>query len=196
MAKSKKRAKKKTKKKAEFKLHGLHEKKLAIMAEIPVMPCTVISSDRAGSMFAHTKASQVFATYSEACRKHRLVIHMIDIRMEMLDVGQHKASRATCKFMIRDMDSQECDYFWGSGLGDNYVWSDSSAQTVAFKQALLMYFFTSWPQPEEFVSVAKDYMKELPTERFVDVVKEITPLKAKTDAETMKEMREFFGVEE
>ncbi len=178
--------------KAAKKTFTLHEKKLAIMEKYPIMPCSILTNDRAGNAFAHTKADEIVGIYARACVKHRLVYRMIENEMTDVDIGSHKGSRANCKFEMTDVDTGESETFCGAAKGDNWVWSDNSAQTVATKQALLIYFGATWPQPDEFVAVAKDYMKKLPTDRFVDAIKEITPPAVMTDADAMEQLDDFY----
>ena len=170
----KKTAKRKTKKKLDplkQLLIGLHAKKLLIMKAHPVMPCSSVSKDRQGLAYAHTQAAKVFYTYAEECREHNLVIRMISCEMSnakypidrKTDAGWAieyvECSRAVCTFRITDTESGEYEDFMASGLGDNEVWSDTSAVTVAYKEALLLYFFTAWPQPTNIVKIIKDELK-------------------------------------
>ena len=224
-AKPKKKVKKKTKKatkprkKAKKRriqpIYGLHEKKLDIMAEVPIMPCSVIGKDRYGLRFAHTQAEKVFQRYSELCRQKHLVIRMIDCKMETLPfpftVGEEKVAellrnisftnlwpwtRAVCTFEIRDTTTGETETFMGAGLGNNDVWSDNSAQTVAFKQGLLMYFFTAWPQPTDYLRLIRESLEEVGRESIVDALKQIMPDTAWNVMEStgaVKALTKFFG---
>ena len=213
MAKKKKANKKKVGKKANRKPakpkapkpKGLYAKKLTIMRRVPIMPCSIIGKDRVGRMFAHTQAEKVFARYSKLCQEFSLVISMVAVEMSngpqtvYIDpegtTTKRECSRAVCKFRIVDTESGQEDYFWGAALGDNAVWSDNSAQTIAFKQALLQYFFTAWPQPTDFVEVVREQLSKLKGENFIKVIQQIMPIKAHeilTETKALEELRAFF----
>jgi len=214
--KAKKKAKKKIKKKTSRKktprkrldplnqlntaTPELHRKKLEIMAVVPIMPCSAITKDRFGLMFAHTQASKVFYRYSEECRLRKLVISMVDCQISEAAYdtpnGKVSCSRAVCKFRIIDVESGESEFFYGSGLGDNLVWSDNSAQTIAFKQALLMYFFTAWPQPTDYTEVIRKELESLEGEEFIKAMGSILPAKqldVLTRAGAIQELKNYFG---
>lgn len=184
---------------------GLYAKKLTIMRRVPIMPCSIIGKDRIGRMFAHTQAEKVFARYSKLCQEFGLVISMIEVEMSngpqtvYIDpegtTTKRECSRAVCKFRIVDTESNQEDYFWGAALGDNAVWSDNSAQTIAFKQALLQYFFTAWPQPTDFVEVVREQLSKLKGENFIKAIQQIMPVKAHeilTETKALEELRAFF----
>lgn len=171
-----------------YKPH-LHAKKLQIMAEIPIMPCSAIGKDLQGLRFAHTRAERVFLDYSRACREHGITISLIDCKMsdrkttisrwnsdtQQEETRTVEASRAVCKFAITDVDSGETDIQCASGLGDNEVWSDTSAVTVAMKQAVLTYFFVAWPQPDTIVQVLRERFEEMDGPTFMQTFKDAVP---------------------
>lgn len=202
-----KKVKRKTTKKAKRKktakrevvepVLNLHERKLEIMKAVPIMPCSAINKDRQGLMYAHTQAEKVFAIYYQKCVKQRLVINMVDLLMLSHEYQNHEGdpvpcSRAVCKFQIRCVDTGELEVFWGSALGDNDVWSDQSAQTVAMKQGLLLYFQTAWPQPDNFIEVVRKELASLEKKEMYQAIKNIIP-KALTTKEAMSELWEYFG---
>jgi len=211
--KVKKAAKKKTTKRAKRNplttlppLYNLHKKKLEIMEAVPIMPCSGVMKDRQGVLFAHTQASKVFFEYSKQCRDKNLVIHMVDCVMSLGQYPQdlHKGdeirniscSRAVCTFRITDQDTGQFEEFMGSGLGDNDTWSDTSAQTVAYKQALLLYFFTAWPEPSNTVKMMRDEIRNLDKGLVVKAIKQIMPDKVwdiLNDTKAVLELTKFYG---
>ncbi len=207
--KVKKLAKKKTtKKKKQYPLPiGLHAKKLLIMAAVPVMPCSAVSKDRHGLMYAHSQAAKVFYTYAQKCIEYGLTIRMIECEMSTAkypmdikteagwDIRYIECSRAVCKFRITDKESGQCEDFMASGLGDNEIWSDTSACTVAMKEALLLYFHTSWPQPTNIIKIIKDEFKKLKGEDLKKAIEMVMPpaiYKALTETDAMKQLDEYF----
>lgn len=211
---AKKSVKKKTTKKhdplKQIKPIGLHAKKLLIMQAVPVLPCSAVSKDRQGLMYAHSQAAKVFYTYSQECQKYGLTIRMIECDMSTAkypidrkteagwSIEYIECSRAVCKFRITDKESGEYEDFMASGLGDNTIWSDTSACTVAMKEALLLYFMTSWPQPTNMIKIIKDELKSLDGRDLVKAIEKIMPPKAYeilTEAGAMEELRKFFGDE-
>ncbi len=218
--KVKKTPKRKVKKKAKKTRglapgRGLYIKKLEIMAAVPIMPCSVLGKDRYGLRFAHTTAERVFQQYSRLCREKNLTIRMIELKMETLSfpftVSEEKVekllkntdftnlwpwSRATCTFEIEDVATGQTEIFKGASLGNNDVWSDISAQTMAFKQALLLYFFTAWPQPSNHLQVIRDSLDQISPEQKVEAFKQILPDTAwnvMTRAGAIKALLEFYG---
>lgn len=176
----------------------LHEKKLLILKRVPIMPCSVISSDKQGIRFAHTQAENVFNRYREECQKEKLVIRLVQLKMSNHTYEEYRGqewvkvscSRAECVFEIKDTESGESEIFCGSGLGDNYVWSDNSAQTVAMKQGLLMYFFSAWPQPTTFIEIVKDSLGKLDKGQFAKTIIQMLP---EHREDVRKAMSEFFA---
>lgn len=225
--KAKKKAKKKTTKKAtkktvkktvkkaakkkHYPLHqirSLHAKKLQIMSEVAVIPCSAISKDRYGLMYAHTQAEKIFQLYAEKCRQAKLVVRMIECVISSIkypDILRGVESDlptsvdsvlAVCKFEIRDTESSETETFMGAGLGDNHVWSANSAQTVAMKQALIQYFFTAWPQPTDYCEVIRKELAGLKGEEFYKAIKKMLPekpIEPLTQSVALKELVEYFA---
>lgn len=171
------------------------------------MPCSAISKDRNGLMYAHSQASKVFYTYAQKCIEQKLVIRMIECVMsaakypidiptkEGLRVTYIECSRAVCEFQITDSETHQSEEFMGAGLGDNEIWSDTSALTVAFKEALLLYFMTAWPQPTNMVKVIKDELKTLKGIELGKAIKNILPKKFVEILTQSEELTEFFGRE-
>ena len=195
----KKVTKKKTTRKEPltFTTHGLDNKKLKIMSEIPFAPCSSFSKDRHGIMFAHTHADKVFHLYYTKCIENRIVISMPELMMsDIIESGRVVGSRAVAKFLIKDADTGETESFMGAGQGDNGVWSDNSAQTVAFKQGLLMYFLNSWPQPESMIDIVKESFE---TTKGPDMVPQMRQILPKKVSEILEEtggyqaLLDFFG---
>lgn len=180
----------------------LHAKKLLIMADAPIIPCSAITKDRYGLMYAHTQAEKIYQLYAEKCREHKLVIRMVDCKIETTkypDIFREKWESvecvlATCKFEICDTESSETEAFMGAGLGDNAVWSANSAQTVAMKQALIQYFFTAWPQPTDYCAVIRNELAGFDKQQYMDAVKNILPKPPKDlpVKDMVKELVEFF----
>ena len=167
---------------------GLHAKKLQIMAEVPIIPCSAISKDRYGLRYAHTQACRVYDIYREKCVKHGLVIRRISgktsncLYPDFSYNEEGKRSYSTVDgvlfegvWEIRDVASGQTETFGGSGLGDNMVWAANSSQTVAKKQALLDYFEVAWPQPTDHNEVIRNEMKKLKGEEFIAAMKQILP---------------------
>lgn len=219
----KKKVKKKVKKKAGKKQTGkkpttpckstalgLHGKKLLILKEIPIMPCSAISKDRQGLMYAHTQATKVYNTYREICLKYGLTTRRtkgVTSNIEYPEVFWKdgvpnvvlvKAVLFEGEWEIRDSETGQTETFGGSGIGDNRVWSANSAQTVAKKQALLDYFETAWPQPTDWCRVVREALEELKGENFNEALKQIMPAPAYqilTATQAIKEMLKFYGEE-
>lgn len=168
------RAKRKSKRKPRAP-KGLFEKKLAIMAAYPIVPTSVLSKDKYGSWYPYTRAEEIFYKYSKACREHRLVIRTVKMQVELLQIPPQVPAEgkqtmvdryfplclATGTYEIRDLDSGETEQFMASGLGDNQVWAANSAQTVAKKQGLIEYFFTAWPQQENYASLIREDLNKI-----------------------------------
>ena len=196
---------------------GLYVKKLEIMNAVPIMPCSVLGRDRQGLRFAHTQAGRVFQQYSRLCRQKNLTIRMIECKMETLpfpfalpvDANELKEllksanltelwpwTRATCTFEIEDVATGQTEIFKGAGLGNNDVWSDTSAQTTAFKQALLLYFFTSWPQPNDHLRIIRESLEQISVEEKIKAFEQILPKEAwnvMTKTGAIKALRVFYG---
>jgi len=103
--------------------------------------------------------------------------------------------RAECKFRIVDVATGQEEIFCGAGLGDNDVWSDTSAITVAFKEALLLYFFTAWPQPVDFNEVIRKELEGLKGEEQIAAIQSILPAKAMetiTESGAFQALRDFY----
>ncbi len=177
--------------------HSLLEKKLQIMKDNPYMPCSSISKDRAGMRVAHTHADKVFHKYYEASIAAKLSFSCVEMHERDTECGTHKGRLVRCRFMVRDLDSHEVDHFWGAGEGDNFVWSVLSAQTVAFKQGLLMYFFTSWPQPEEFIEIVKSHFEGSQGEELIRDLRNTLPdeiAKIMEDVGAYQAMYNHYGI--
>ncbi len=194
---------------------GLAIKKIEIMNAVPIMPCSVLGRDRQGLRFAHTQAERVFDQYSRQCRQKGLTIRMIECKMETLPfpftISEEKVesllknlnftnlwpwTRATCTFEIEDVATGQSETFKGAGLGNNDVWSDTSAQTIAFKQALLLYFFTAWPQPNDHLQVIRESLALVAIEDKVAAFEQLLPKKAwnvMTRAGAVKALLAFYG---
>lgn len=172
-AKAKKTAPKKPKK---IQYVGLQAKRFEIMAAVPQMPCSAISKDFQGLTYCHTQATDVYQIYRNEMLDREMTINMIACKTETVLV--HKAadgreeynSRSTCTFRITDTESGQYDDIQSTALGNNDVWSDNSAQTVAMKQALLQYFFTAWPQPLDHVEVVRSSLSKLGKDEFKKAV--------------------------
>lgn len=199
---TKKKAKKKTSKKKSAEevtehfpmrprnpLGSLHKKKLEILRAVPIMPCSAISKDKQGLRYAHTQAEKVFQTYRRESESRGLVFRLVEgesidaVRPEEVKVGDHWETKAvpcvrfTGKWEVCDSKTGQKETFIGSGDGDNEIWSNNSAQTIAFKQGLLMYFFTAWPQPTNWLRLVHDSLKDASPEEFTKAMKSIIPEK-------------------
>lgn len=221
-----KKKKVKTRKKAKGKVvkgsesdpgRGLYIKKLEIMNAVPITPCSILGRDRYGLRFAHTRAEEVFQQYSTLCRQKNLTIRMIECKMETLpfpfalpvDANELKEllksanltelwpwSRATCTFEIEDVATGQTEIFKGASLGNNDVWSDISAQTNAFKEALLLYFFTAWPQPSDHLRIIRESLDQISAEEKIKAFEQILPKEAwnvMTQTGAIKALRVFYG---
>ncbi|KKL72384.1 hypothetical protein LCGC14_2085400 [marine sediment metagenome] len=170
-------------------LASLHKKKLEILRAVPIMPCSAIGKDRQGLRYAHTQAEKVFQVYRRESESRGLVIRLVEgeavnaKRPGEVKVGdQWQTKNVPCvrfngKWEICDTATGQKETFKGSGDGDNEIWSNNSAQTIAFKQGLLMYFFTAWPQPTDWCKVIRKSLEEAGTEEFVKAMKMIIPEK-------------------
>jgi len=219
--KTKKKAKKKVKRKAKRKVikvkvkrkrkvilpenYHLHQKKLEILRAVPIMPCSAISRDKQGLMFAHTQAEKVYQVYRRECESRGLVIRRIEgkttdgKRPELLKLGKLLENvevpcvRFEGVWEICDTESGETETFGGSGDGDNDIWSANSAQTVAKKQALLDYFEVPWPQPTNWINVVRESLVALPAEEQVKAIKEIIPPKIAEATKIVDAMYEYLS---
>lgn len=213
----KKKAKKKTKKKGKKPpkktrkpkalVLGLHGKKLQILREVPMMPCSAISKDRRGLMYAHTQATEVYNKYREKCQDYGLTIRRIEgsttdahrpkffKTQEGWDAKPVPCVRFEGVWEIRDNETGQTETFGGAGDGDNSIWSANSAQTVARKQALLDYFETAWPQPTDWCRVVREELQKLKGKDFAEALKQIMPEPAYrilTATQAIKELTEYF----
>lgn len=223
MAKKKKTAKKSKKKAAKKKtnkiterfpmrprrprnpLASLHKKKLEILLAVPVMPCSVIAKDKQGLRYAHTQAEKVFNTYRRECQSRGLVIRLVEgesidaYRPDEVKVGDHWQPKAvscvrfTGKWEICDSKTGQKETFIGSGDGDNDIWSNTSGMTVAFKEGLLLYFFTAWPQPTNWLKIVHDSLKDANPEDFVKAIKAIVPEKIAEATGMTAALDEYFS---
>ena len=222
MAKKKKTAKKKAKKKSRKKkrdplhqlpqgdpLGNLHAKKLEIMGAVPIVPCSAVAKDRQGRMFCHTQAEKIFQVYQEKLIEKKLTIR--PVKFEQFDTdyndgyyleGKWQEFKTPCQgvvgtFEITDTDSGQSEQFQGAALGDNAVWSLNSAQTVAYKQAVIMYFFNAWPQPLDYSKVIRDELTLLPFDGLVNMMKQIIPAeqghKILTNKKARDELIDFYA---
>ena len=185
----------------------LHRAKIKIMEAVPVMPCTVISKDHNGRLFAHTQAEEIYKVYREQCIKHELVTRRIEgcafdaerpgvKRTE--DGGGWEACKESCTryegaWEICHVGSGDTETFKGAGDGDNDIWSINSAQTVAKKCGLLDYFEVAWPQPTDWLKVIKDSIGGLPPEETKKALFEIIPDKIMTATSIGEELIEYFN---
>ncbi len=189
-----------------MKVHGLQAKKLQIMDEIPIMPCSAISKDRQGARYCHTQAAKVYATYRKACSMRGLTIRRVsglESKAEYQDNRQDLEGKwiiqiSICSkyegvWEIRDSESGESETFCGAGYGDNYVWSCNSAQTVAKKQALLDYFEVCWPEPEDYLAIVKQTFDDLNVDNFKDAFKRVMPDKVRAAPNADKVILDFFA---
>ena len=134
-------------KKANSPKMMLLEKIWLIAVENPTIECKLVGEDDEGR-FGYTEAAAVFRMYSDAFKKHK--VHFYQIFEETIVCNNCVKSHVI--FEIVDI---ETGYIWpkkapGSGLGTNGQYSANTAQTLAKKQAMLMFFNCSWPQPEPF----------------------------------------------
>lgn len=186
-------------------LGSLHKKKLEILRAVPIMPCSAIGKDKQGLRYAHTQAVKVFNTYRIECESRGLVIRLIEgkttdaHRPDEVKVGEHWQTKAvSCVrfegvWEICDSVTGQKETFIGSGDGDNNIWSNNSSQTIAFKQGLLMYFFTAWPQPTDWCKVVHDSLKDLNPEEFTKAIKTIIPEKLGKAMGIFEAMDKFFS---
>ena len=209
--KARKKAKRKTPKARPPKVQalGLHGKKLRILEEVPVMPCSAFGRNKQGLRFAYTQAEKVYAIYREKTEHYGLTIRNIELVVtnikytDEVKVGDEwksvevTATLCVGKWEIRDKETGETEEFGGIAFGDNYVWSANSAQTVAKKQALLDYFETAWPQPTDWCKFVRESLEEQGT-NMVAALKMILPQKVYeilTATKAIKELTEHFSKE-
>lgn len=196
MAKKKKVAKKKSlrgksKKPKTAKLNpnrGLHAKKLEILEEIPIMPCSLVSADRHGYVYAYTRADEVYQVYRDKCVEKGLTIRRVSGHAEngkyphtyVDPAGNTIYTEDNCVryegvWEIRDSATGQCEQFAGAADGKNEIWSLNSAQTIARKQALLDYFEVPWPQPADMPKVVKKALASLPADQKLKMMKQMIP---------------------
>jgi hypothetical protein len=202
-----KKRKKKTKKVLDpLRQYSLHEKKLRIMDEVSVMPCTLFGRDAQGYRYAYTQASEVYKCYRMKCADYGLTIRRVSgmlmdgnyPRVTVAKDGTVTVLKIPCvryegTWEVRDVASGETETFCGAGDGDNEVWSANSAQTVAKKQGLLDYFETSWPQPTDFGKLIKQALEALPDEQLAETVRDMMPDRILTSKGAVQEILDFFG---
>jgi len=215
----KKVAKKKTTKKKVVKprrnplialppLYNLHKKKLEIMAAVPIMPCSAISHDRQGNIYHHTQATKVFYTYNQLLIEKQLVINMIectsrpatyviDVKVgEKWEVIEVPCTEVCAKFRITDAETGQYEDFKSVGLGDNEVWSATSAVTVCMKEAYLVYFHTCWPEEDTTIKTMQQAIKKLPRDQVVKAIEAVVGKEAwkiMTDTKAVEELKKHFG---
>ena len=219
VAKKKKRKKAKSKtpapKKPRVQYKGLQAKRFEIMKAVPQMPCSAISKDFQGLQYCHTQATDVYQIYRNEMKDRGLTINMIGCKSESVLVYEESKetptiinqnialekkhiknynSRSHCTFRITDTESGQYDDIQSTALGNNDVWSDNSAQTVAMKQALLQYYFTSWPQPLDHVEVVRSSLTELGGDEFKKAVTAMMPLKIMGVKGAVAALESFFKV--
>ncbi len=167
---------------------GLFVKVLEIMAEVPIMPCSLIGKDKQGHDFAYTRAEEVFQVYYQKCIEKGLKITQTGGHTEkgvFIDEwyssdGTKTQKETACArwigtYKIQDVATGQTASFVGAGDGDNDIWSLVSAQTIAMKQALLLFFQTAWPQPTDLTKVVKKALAEVPKEHRLAMMEKILP---------------------
>lgn len=168
--------------------YGLHQKKLEIMEVVKVMPCSAVMRDKSGYIVAYTWASEVYQVYRQECAKFDLTIRRVEghrydahrpeiIRkaggaIEIISVPTVAYEGV---WEIYDYKTGQAERFAGSGDGENDIWSNNSAQTVARKQALLDYFEVAWPQPRDYMKIIKEELAKLPKEKIYEAIASFLP---------------------
>ena len=183
----------------------LHRKKLLIKRAVPIMPCSLISHDHKGRLFAHTQAEEVYQVYREKCDEYGLVIRRIDGESkpatyprfkfvdEVLTIIEEPCVRYNGTWEICDVESGGRETFKGSGDGTNDVWSVMSAQTIAKKAALLDYFETAWPAPTDFTQVVRETIEKLGPDEMCNAIKQILPSKIVESTSICDIIMEYFA---
>ena len=123
----------------------LHQKIHAVMKENPEILCKLVGEDE-GRKFGICEAAEVFRMYNQALVKHSMTSIVSDLD---LTLGKN-CVLANMKLKITDITTGWYEKFCGGGLGMNGQWSANTAQTLAAKEAMLLSFVCSWPQPEEY----------------------------------------------
>lgn len=182
----------------------LDEKRNRIIRRVPVVPCSAISRDIHGLRFAHTQAERIFALYQKEMLKENMKILPIGgectttvytdevTGVEGVEYVERHASRVVCNYEAVCNDTGERHHFWCAGMGSNLVWSDTSATTVAMKQAILLYFGACWPQPTDWAEVVKDSLLALKPDDRLMALKMIVP---PTMVDAVRELLDYFGKE-
>lgn len=124
----------------------LHTKIHQVMVENPEILCDLPGEDEFGKGFGICAASAVFKMYNAALGKHSLTCVQIDTKTTL---GENCAT-VDSKFKLTDITTGYLEIIAASGMGMNGQWSVNTAQTLAFKEALLLSFVCSWPQPEQY----------------------------------------------
>ena len=167
---------------------GLYVKVLEIMAEVPVMPCSLVGKDKQGHEFAYTKAEEVFEVYYKKCIEKGLKITCVSGKTEEAEFvdewwnsnGEKVTNKMPCArwigtYEIRDVATNQTATYVAAGDGDNDIWSLVSAQTIAMKQGLLLFFQTAWPQPTDLTKVVKNALMDVPKEHKLAMMEKVLP---------------------
>lgn len=123
----------------------LHNKIHAVMKENPEILCTFVGEDE-DRKFGICEAAAVFRMYNRALSKHSITSIVSDLE---LTLGSH-CVLARIQLKLTDITTGYSEYIYGGGLGMNGQWAANTAQTLAMKEALLLSFVCSWPQPEKY----------------------------------------------
>ena len=190
-------------------LWSLDAKIRRIKRRNPIMPCSGICRGEEGYLVAHTQFTEVAQRYNDECIREKLEINLInlvdtdsvfDTEIRGLD-GKTSIVKKACvrcvgTFTVTCTETGQSKKFWGMGEGSNGVWRALTAQTKMFKQALLMLFFTSWPQPSDTKDIVRGELAKVPEDQLLGALTGILPNsklgKVIADAAT-KAIKDYFG---
>ena len=130
-------------------IQHLHIKILEIMRSTTFLDCHNVASDGDGGVYHYTEAWEVQEYYSRKLVDKRLTMVPILTKSTMVPFGPDRiATNIDSIFRLTDIETGYSMDVAGSGVGMNGEWSANTAQTLAFKQALLNVFMCAQRQPK------------------------------------------------
>ena len=94
---------------------------------------------------------------------------------EKITIIKKAGVRCRGTWRITDAETGQSETFCGIGEGTNAEWRTLTMQTVMFKQALLMYYFTSWPVPTNMHEIIKEELAKLPEKQLYEAIASMLP---------------------
>lgn len=136
--------------KSELELiQHLHRKVMEIMLNTTFLDCHNEADDGEGGIYYYTEAWEVQEHYSRLLTEKRLTMIPVSTKSTMTPFGPDRiATNIDSIFRLTDVETGYSIDVAGSGVGMNGEWSANTAQTLAFKQALLNVFMCAQRQPK------------------------------------------------